>query len=199
MPSETYIRTLEEVKAAHRRGNVYSGKFLRPHKPYIRAIVEEEGISSILDFGCGRGDQYRWRDPADGQTLEESWGVPVTRYDPGVPEYAAEPTGRFGLVLCTHVLGSVPIVDLPWFLERLMGYASSTVYIAERLGGVKKNIIPNPELHPINWTAAQWRTVLLPYCSGLRVVLMTREKSDLGTVWTRSETFGVQWHTWRVA
>lgn len=162
-PSELYYRCLEEARAHHASSKTYSGKFLRPHAPAIKQMIEElGGVASILDYGAGKGLQYDWvshggedQSIPEGHTLETYWGAPVTKYDPAWPPYATEPTGQFDLVLCTHALGSIPIVDLAWILERLFAFARKGVYIAEKIGPVGKQVFSNPGAMP-RWSASQW-------------------------------------------
>lgn len=186
--SPEYHEALRSVIEHHRGEGKFTGKFLRPHKPWLVDLVRERGITSALDYGCGKGEQYRWRDPDDGLTIEEALGFTVAKYDPGVPEYADGPDGVFDLVVCTHVLGSVPVMDLPWFLGRLFSHCRDTLYVAERLGRVKKGVIRNKGAHPFGWTADQWADAIAAVRPATtRVVLMTREKGAAGTVWTRRD------------
>lgn len=163
------------------RSKTYSGLLLRPHAAAIGALIREHGCRSVLDVGCGKGEQYRWVSPGpphsavpSGLTLEQFWGVEVTKYDPAVPAYVAEPRGTFDAVLCTHVLGSVPTVDLPWFIDRLYGWASRVVYVAEKLGPVKKRVLDDVPGLPRGYQRADWLRVLdRPAGRGLHVVLST--------------------------
>jgi 2-polyprenyl-3-methyl-5-hydroxy-6-metoxy-1,4-benzoquinol methylase len=57
-------------------------------------------IKTILDYGCGKGELK--------QLLEQAFpDVSVTNYDPGVEEFQQLPTGKFDLVIATHVLEHV--------------------------------------------------------------------------------------------
>lgn len=156
MASDAYDRALEEARRHHAASKTYSGKLLRPHKRVLAPLIMRLGITSALDYGCGKGKQYEWVDPADGLTLEQAWGLTVTKYDPAWPPYAAEPGGRFDLVVCTHVLGSIPILDLNWVLERVMGFATKAVFIAEKIGPVKKTALSDPGGRPIDWPVERW-------------------------------------------
>jgi len=182
MPTEYYHRALEEAEKHHASSKTYSGKFLRPHAPFIKEIIDRLGCRSVLDYGCGKGRQYEWRSSEDnqaipkGQTIEEFWGVPVRKFDPAYPPFAAVPVGRFDLVICTHVVGSVPRRDLRWFREGLERYATKAIYYAEKLGPVGKQVFSQPELMPRDWTREEWVTALRPVGRpGLEVWLATRE------------------------
>lgn len=156
MPSKLYSRALEEAKAHHLKSKTYSGKFLRPHKPFLTRLIWDNGITSALDYGCGKGDQYRWIDPTDMKTLESVWGFEVTKYDPAYEPYSAEPEGCFNLVICTHTLGSIPLVDQRAIMHRLFDHATCFVYIAEKIGSVRKGVHGAREGFANNWMRRDW-------------------------------------------
>ncbi len=155
--SKLYRRALAEATAHHARTKTYSGSFLRPHKPYLTDLIKRLGIRSALDVGAGKGRQYTWVDPDDGLTLEQAWGIKVTKYDPAWAPFAAEPEGQFDLVICTHTLGSIPIEDHAWFIPRLIGFATKAVYIAEKIGPIKKGVHGAREGFVNGWTREEWR------------------------------------------
>lgn len=188
MPTEHYHRAIEEAQTHHLSSKTYSGKFLRPHAPYIKEIIDRLECRNVLDYGCGKGKQYEWRADADGQaipkgmTIEEYWGVPVRKFDPAYPPLAAAPTDRFDLVICTHVVGSVPRADLRWFRQGLERYALKAIYYAEKLGTVGKQVFSRPDLMPRDWTREEWKEALRSDRGGLEVWLATREDRGPGQI-----------------
>lgn len=185
MPSKAYNRALEEAKRHHAGSKTYSGLFLRPQKAFLLDLIARLGIKSALDYGCGKGEQYRWVDPRDGKTLEEAFGFEVTKYDPAWPPYAAEPQGSFDLVICTHVLGSIPIPDLPWAIGRLHDLATKAVFIAERIGPPKKKVFSRPEEHPLQWNSMQWLDAIHPHTrDGVETHLSARYRNAQGFTFT---------------
>ena len=188
MPSPAYAQGLAEATAHHARSKTYSGKFLRPHKPFLLSLIAEHGITSALDYGCGKGAQYDWIDPDDGQTLERAFGFEVTKFDPAFPPFAAEPEGVFDLVLCTHTLGSIPIADQDWVFDRLFGFATKVVYVAEKLGPGKKQVFSDPAAFPQDWTRDQWLAALSPHARAGKA----RGIATVASFRTRGETEGVQ-------
>lgn len=199
MPSKLYSRALEEAKAHHLKSKTYSGKFLRPHKPFLTRLIREEGITSALDYGCGKGDQYHWIDPTDMKTLESVWGFEVTKYDPAYDPYSAEPEGHFDLVICTHTLGSIPLVDQRDILHRLFDYAVGFVYIAEKIGAVRKGVHGARQGFANHWKRDDWieliQNALRTYDeSPPRVILSTMDRVGKHKIVTRayvgSETEG---------
>lgn len=194
-PSAHYLRALEEAKQHHASSKTYSGKFLRPHAPHIKELIERLECRSVLDYGCGKGRQYEWRADLEGQavpkgmTIEEFWGVPVTKYDPAWPPFAKRPAGRFDLVICTHTIGSIPVVDLGWVTLEIQRYAVQAVYYAEKLGPVGKKVFSQPDVMPHGWTRDQWAAALKPRGRPmLEVWLATRENRGAeGVIVTREQ------------
>ena len=157
-PTPAYHAALEASKQVH-KGKQFTGKFLRPHAPFIKEIIDRRGCKTVLDYGCGKGQLYEWVIPSTGQTIEQFWGVTVTKYDPAYPPFANEPEGTFDLVLCTQVLGAIPVSDLPWVLDdEINGRARHAVYISERLGEPRKQL-GNNDLRP-HFTASEWMKVI---------------------------------------
>lgn len=162
-PSAAYDRALLESTRHHASQKTFSGKFLRPHKPFLLDLIQRRRIKSALDYGAGKGAQYTWVDPEDGKTLEQAFGFEVAKFDPAYPPFAAEPVGAFDLVICTHTLGSIPVQDLDWVIARLYSLATKAVYIAEKIGPVKKTVFSRPDEHPIGWTPEQWMERITPF------------------------------------
>jgi len=177
--SPDYYRCLEEAKAHHARSKTFSGKFLRPHAPFIKEILTRLDCKSILDYGCGKGSQYDWISPG-GKTLEEYWDVPVTKYDPAWPPFEAKPKGTFDLVICTHVLGSIPLVDLSLIVAEISGYTNKALYVAEKLDPIKKRVFSGRCPMPWGFQAQDWQVVLGPVNPELEVTLATRRRLPHG-------------------
>lgn len=187
-PSGLYLQCLGEARRHHLSSKTYSGKFLRPHAPFIKEIIDRLGCRSILDYGCGKGSQYQWVSHGEdasipkGETLESFWGVPVTKFDPAWPPFAVEPAPgqTFDLVICTHALGSIPKSDLLWAIRELYDRANKAVYIAEKLGPVRKQVFSDPDRMPRGWSHFTWGTLLAaarqPQHAALEIRLATRSK-----------------------
>lgn len=184
MPSSDYDRALSEAAAHHARSKTYSGKFLRPHKPFLLDLATKLELRSAIDYGCGKGAQYTWVDPGDGLTLEEALGFPVAKFDPAWPPYAEEPVGPFDLVICTHVLGSIPTGDLPEIIDRLYAFATKAVFIGEKIGAVRKQVFSQPHLQTLEWTEEDWQRAIGKVADaharsrGIETLLSFRHRDD---------------------
>jgi hypothetical protein len=203
-PSKAYYDAVAEGRRHHLSAKTYSGSFLRPHKPYLSPLIERLGIGSALDIGAGKGKQYSWRDPADGLTLEESWGFEVTKHDPCWPPYEAEPQGKFDLVLCTHTASIIPAGDLQWFIERIAGHANKAVYLAEKIGPRMKREIGDPANRNINQPPEFWTALFETFAAAYPTLewhlsLMVREprgKITTRYIW-RSGVFAESFEEYR--
>ena len=173
-PSPAYHAALEASKQVH-KGKQFTGKFLRPHAPFIKEIIDRLGCKTVLDYGCGKGQQYEWIIPSTGQTIEQFWGVSVTKYDPAYKKFEAEPEGTFDLVICTQVLGAIPVSDISWVIDRLYSLANKALYISERLGDARK-VLGDNDLRPTNWDANKWARRIDSVSAGrnIEVTLATR-------------------------
>jgi hypothetical protein len=194
--SPEYHAALEASKRIH-KGKAFTGKFLRPHAAFIGEIIKRLDCRTVLDFGCGKGQQYEWIIPSTGQTIEQLWGVTVTKYDPAYPPFAKEPEGGFDLVICTQVLGAIPVADRPVVVDRLYSHAKKAIYISERLGVARKKVGDNA-LRGSDWNRVQWFN-LLGRPSDLEVTFATRETINGEKItehWrTMNDSHGEWWKT----
>lgn len=178
-PSPAYHAALEASKVIH-KGKQFTGKFLRPHAPFIKEIIDRLGCRTVLDYGCGKGLQYEWVIPSTGQIIEQFWGVTVTKYDPAWPPFATEPSGKFDLVICTQVLGAIPIDDRSWVIDRLYSLSGKALYVSERLGEARK-IVGDNHLRGHDWTAEDWAEALTRDVE-IETTLATRMTIDGGKI-----------------
>lgn len=176
MPTAAYFQALEESKAFHKRNRVWSGKLAVRHAERIKELIEKHSVETILDYGCGKGYQY-CVPLENGRMLEEFWGVEVFKYDPAItpetrrlpeiPEdfevHARLPINRkWDMVICTHVLGAIPIVDLrESVIPDLHRRARKVIYVAENLNPPKKDGFWSTTEDKIRgWSEGEWADLL---------------------------------------
>jgi FkbM family methyltransferase len=141
--------------------NTFSGSSLGPHIARIKRWIERTGARTILDYGAGKGMQYRpqkvvvhGKHVADG--IAEYWDVDEVRcFDPGYAPHSVLPEGKFDGVICTDVLEHCPEEDLPWILDEIFGYAKSFVYLNVACYPARKTL-PNGENAHITVRPADW-------------------------------------------
>ena len=196
-PSKEYYRALEDSKAIHAAGKSFTGRFVRSHAGFIKEIIDRLGCKTVLDYGCGRGEQYDWIMPKRGIGLEEWWGVEVAKYDPGYFPFSEEPKTQFDLVICTQTLNQIPITDIPWVINRLYSLANKAIYISERLQPTRK-IIGIDALRPSLWSASDWLEAIyrfspLEVTVALRAIMPDDQKITKHWRWANGSWSPVVW------
>lgn len=148
--------------------DLFNGVSILPQLPKIRLLCQKLGARTLLDYGCGKGLQYR----AKNIKLRTGEIIPDVRsylgvetfacYDPGVPEFQKFPEATFDGVISTDVLEHCPEPDLPWILEEMFGAATKFVFanIAAYPAGKR---LPNGEnahctVRPQEW----WNEIIAP-------------------------------------
>jgi len=142
-PSARYRRLLDLYREMHVRGELtrgiapertFPGSSLLPQAHHVRRLVAQTGAGSILDYGSGKGSQYRplqlaEKGEARWGSVQEYWGVErIVCFDPAYEPFSRPPQGRFDGVICTDVLEHCPEPDLPWIIAELFGFARRFVF-----------------------------------------------------------------------
>lgn len=143
----------------------FPGSSLAPHIARIKALIDATGAKNVLDYGAGKGAQYRpqpivveARQMADG--VAEYWDVEVACYDPGYAGYSKLPDAAFDGVVCTDVLEHCPEEDLAWIVDEIFAFARRFVYLNVACFPARKSL-PNGEnahatVRPPEW----WETLV---------------------------------------
>ena len=107
----------------------------------IKNFCAAFGAETLLDYGCGRGDQY------DNHHLDKEWGVTVTGYDPGVLSYRKRPEGKFDGVICIDVLEHIEKKDLPAVLYDVCGFVNKFLFLTICTRPAKKSLPDGRNCH----------------------------------------------------
>jgi hypothetical protein len=157
-PSERYQRLVELYREMHARGevirgiapeNTFPGASLLPQAHHIRRLVARTGSRSILDYGSGKGAQYRPTQLVEGSSswssVQEYWGVTrIVCYDPGYAPFSRLPEESFDGVISTDVLEHCAEGDLDWIVEELFSLAAKFVFASVACHPAVKRL-PNGE------------------------------------------------------
>ncbi len=174
-PSPRYRRLIEQYQHMHLHGeeqrgvrpeDTFPGRSLPKQAPSIKRLVKATAAATILDYGCGKGQQYwprRMTDPAEGieyPDIRSYWGVQnIHCYDPGYQPFMELPTGKFDGVICTDVLEHCPEDDIPWILDELFGYATKFVFANAATFPAEKRLPSGGNAHctvkPARWWEEQ--------------------------------------------
>jgi len=144
----------------------FPGVSLFPHLARIKRLIDLTGAKRILDYGAGKGLQYRpsrividGRQVADG--VAEYWGVDEVRcYDPGFAPHSTLPQETFDGVVSTDVLEHCPEEDLGWILDEIFGYAERFVFLNVACFPARKTL-PNGENAHVTQRSPEWWRALV--------------------------------------
>ena len=174
-PSKYYATSVElGLKFQQNNPKNWAGNDSKTYHNYIRVLMDRYSARTVLDYGCGKGEQYSTMncysfpfvtpvvrtEPMTFQTRINAESV--YKYDPCVPEFDQEPVGqKFDAVICTQVLGSIPDADIPWIKHKFMNYATKFVFIGlhSNPGKTKKRIYDPAYLNPhrtVEWYQEQF-------------------------------------------
>lgn len=173
-PSPRYGELLSQYRHLHMHGEqrmnlpaekTYNGRSLPRHAPRIKALVEKHQAHTLLDYGAGKGHQYRPLEIrlGDGRvygSIPEFWGVTVTCYDPAYEPYSRMPVGSFDGVISTDVLEHCAEQDMPWILHEMFSYARRFVFANVACYAAMKHLPNGENAHCTVQPSAWWQEQL---------------------------------------
>ena len=170
-PSPRYRRLLEQYQQMHLHGEqdvgippeqTFPGRSLPKQAPHIKRLIKASGAKTILDYGCGKGQQYwplRTTDPEEGieyPDIKSYWGAEAIQcYDPGYQPFMQLPSGKFDGVICTDVLEHCPEEDVPWILADMFSFARLFVF-ANIASYPARSVLPTGENAHCTVRPAEW-------------------------------------------
>ena len=142
MTSEYYKESVRLGTEFQKNNKSWAGYDVVKYQKKIKDLVDHYRAKTILDYGCGKGLQYKEKLPYGGgtgyelpkeewQTFDEYLGVTVFKYDPCVAGFKRKPekNRKFDGVICTQVLNSIPDDDMTWVRETLENHATKFCFI----------------------------------------------------------------------
>lgn len=179
-PSPRYRELLSQYQHLHLHGEqrmnlpaekTYNGRSLPRHAPRIKGLIDAHQARTLLDYGAGKGHQYRPMEVrlGDGRvfrSIPEFWGIPsVMCYDPAYEPFSQMPAGTFDGVICTDVLEHCPEQDIPWILGELFGFARRFVFANVACYPAMKHLPNGENAHCTVRPAAWWQDQLARVCT----------------------------------
>jgi SAM-dependent methyltransferase len=163
MTSAYYAESVRLGREFQENNKSWAGYDVVKYQKKIKDLVDRYGARTILDYGCGKGLQYKDKLPYGGspghdvppeqwKTFDQYLGVTVYCYDPCVAGFEQLPPEgtKFDGVICTQVLNSIPDADMRWVRERLESYATQFCFIGvnfQREAKSKKSMYDPAHFH----------------------------------------------------
>lgn len=120
-----FMKLLEQYKELHKDEHFYASSVLSLHKQSIKQYLSIRDCKTILDYGCGKGNQYHI------EKIYENYfyGIMPSLYDPAVEKYSEMPEGKFDAVISTDVLEHIEEEDLDKVIKEIYSKATKFVYL----------------------------------------------------------------------
>ena len=142
---------IAQYKEYHRDNKKYRGDNLAPQIHHILELIQMTQSTTLLDYGCGKGNQW----------TNNILPVTPTLYDPAVPEHENKPNGQFDGVISTDVMEHIPEEQIPQVFQEISQYATRFVFLAIATDPAIA-VLPNGEnahctLKPLEWWVDTWK------------------------------------------
>ncbi len=155
-----YDYYIEQYKQAHQDPKTFPGISLRYYVRDIKRLIEGTNSKTLLDYGCGKGEQYTNHELMSkyGEMPNDRWGITPTLYDPAVPSHDVLPEGTFDGVICTDVMEHIPESGVDIVFEQALSKADKFAFfaIATYIGKPTSYKLPNGEQPHITVKSDQW-------------------------------------------
>lgn len=149
---------IRQYRIMHRHPGYFRGLTTLKYSDVIMRLVHKYKVKEILDYGCGKGEQYH-----APHNLAKMWGVRVGLYDPGVPEFSSLPDGSFGGVICCDVMEHIPEAYVDSVLREIFDRATRFVFFAIATDAATKQLPDGQNCHltirPKEWWSDKIRAV----------------------------------------
>lgn len=174
-PSPRYAALIAQYKCMHIEGEkfmglpaeeTFPGQNLLPQMGRIKDMILSFGGRTILDYGSGKGMQYRpmpirFEGIGEWPDIRSFWEVDeIYCYDPAYEPFNKLPDKKFDGVICTDVLEHCPEEDVPWIIDELFRYANRFVFANVACYPAKKRLPTGENAHctirPLQW----WHDIL---------------------------------------
>lgn len=203
-PSPCYEVLLEQYGQMHAADpEVFAGKSVFFAASMIRDLVQRHGARTLLDYGSGKGEQYRATNitlpnvPGVWPSLSQYWGVDkVDCYEPGAAVVTGGPEGQYDGVICVDVLEHCAVEDLPWIVDELFSHARRFVFANVASYPAAKTLPNGDNAHVTQRREAWWKALFTAAaarypgvhwaCGVDRIVINKGEKEIRGSLLSSS-------------
>ena len=158
---------LSEYKRLHKEINPdrnepwFPGKSIRPHVSKITKLIKETNSKTLLDFGCGQGEQY------SKMQVHNEWGILPVLYDPAVEGITELPSRSFDGVICTDVLEHIPRKNVNSVLSDIFSRADKFVFLSIALFLTGDLLPDGTDLHCTVESPEWWKAKIKPHVKNI--------------------------------
>ena len=150
--SDEYHRYVKMYKQMHQTTDKFPGGAIKKHAEEIGELLRQTESRTLLDYGCGRGDQYYQH------RVQDHWPrVKIAMFDPGVTAYGRKPEGIFDAVVVCDVMEHVPESAVDDVLQDIFASAGKFVFFSIRSNKAKAFLPDGTNAHctikPPEWWA----------------------------------------------
>lgn len=139
---------IPQYRQLHAEGR-FPGVSLAPWVQDIARLITQTGATTLLDYGCGKGQQYL------KDQLHMGWGIMPTLYDPAVPGLTMKPRSRHDGVISTDVAEHIPEQEVMSYIADLHAYAKKFIFVSVCCRPAKRKLPDGRNAHvtirPIQW------------------------------------------------
>jgi hypothetical protein len=163
---------IEHYKTSMEGGKNYLGLTTLRHERELGQLIASLGCKTLLDYGCGRGDQYK-----PPHLLHKRWGIDSPRlYDPSCKDHSDKPgqEERFDAVLCVDVLEHVEERHIDAVLDELSSWANKLLFLSVSTRTASKCFPDGRNVHVTVKDHKWWKE---------RIAKRKREGLSIRTVW----------------
>jgi len=143
---------IEQYRIMHAHPKYFRGREAQKHFAKIGRLILAHGAKTLLDYGCGKGEQYH-----EPLNLHEAWGVDVAGYDPAVERFAQLPAGSFDAVICCDVMEHIPEPHVDTILRDVMARARRFAFFSIATMPASKTLPDGRNCHLTVRAESWWR------------------------------------------
>jgi SAM-dependent methyltransferase len=135
--SRAYYDLVDKSTQYHESHKSWAGFSQASYVKDIKALVEKHNVKSLLDYGCGKGQQYIEKleyTPGVFQTFNEYLNIDSSyKFDPCWKEFKNPPeeNQKFDAVMMIQAIGFIPDHDIDVLKNILMNHTTKFCFIGE--------------------------------------------------------------------